>query len=438
MAKWRGFLNVLGAIGFSLLSVAAQDTEVTAEKINQALQADLFPASGSLWEENAADVAQRLHWPQESKTSTLGSYRLYAKADVRWLGARPYSCALYAEEEKPTQLSIVFANKGDFGKLARLSDNDLSENTRDFQKKEREQKRALKGEMKNFDAALKNDAETIEKALTDVLGPSAESASFGQGRDLKERVKRWNWNGTAILLATPRDEYVVVRIMPVATADAGGRVAKISDSDLRAQLAARVVKRENGDIVVSEIPMVDQGPKGFCVPATWERYLRYVGIPADMYVLAMAGGTQVGGGTLLGVMMQNADDLCRQYGRRVEGINPAIDARNLPKYIDDGLPIMWGCYVVEPLEVSVTKRTIERRTVTDWVEWRKSLDPFRAATKSIQTDPRNGHLRMIIGYNPVTREVAISDSWGVGGTERWLTFEEANAISQGMLSIIKW
>lgn len=422
----------------ALTNVVAQDAEVTAEKLNTAMQADLFPASGLVWEESADDVAQRLRWPQESKTTTQGSYRLYAKPDVRLFGTRPYSCALYAEDGKPTQLSIVFANKGDFGKLANLTEDSAGEGSRNAQRLEREQKRALKGEMKNFDAALKTDAETIEKTLTDILGPSSEPASFGQGRDLKERVKRWNWNGSAILLATPRNEYVVVRVMPVATADAGGRVAKITDSDLRTQLASRVVRRENGDVVVSEIPMVDQGPKGFCVPATWERYLRYVNIPADMYVLAMAGHTQIGGGTSLGEMAQSADALCSQYGRRVEGITPTIDVRNLSKYIDDGLPIMWGCFVVDPLEVSVTKRMFERRKVTDWTEWKKSLEPFRAAAKTIQPDFKAGHLRMIIGYNPNTKEVAISDSWGERMAERWLTLEEANATSMGMLSIIKW
>ena len=37
-----------------------------------------------------------------------------------------------------------------------------------------------------------------------------------------------------------------------------------------------IVARSN--VVVTDIPMVDQGPKGYCVPATWERYLRYLGI----------------------------------------------------------------------------------------------------------------------------------------------------------------
>ena len=53
----------------------------------------------------------------------------------------------------------------------------------------------------------------------------------------------------------------------------------------------------NGDVILKDIPMVNQGPKGYCVPATWERAMRYMGVPADMYVLAMAGQSGAGGGT---------------------------------------------------------------------------------------------------------------------------------------------
>lgn len=430
---------LLAGLAWSGMMLHAQETppaEVTAEQVNKALQIELF-SSAPVWEEDAETVAQRLQWPRESKTSTQGSYRLYAGDSVRILGARPYSCALYAEEGKAAQFSIVFANKGDFGKFASLKD-DGSDNRRNEARQEREQKRAIKEETRNFEQALKADAEAIEKALTDVLGPSSDRATFGQSREMRERVTRWNWKDTAILLATPRNEYVIVRVMPAATADAGGRVAKISDADLRQLLLKRVEKRPNGDVLVTEIPMVDQGPKGFCVPATWERYLRYVNIPADMYVLAMAGGTSLGGGTYLGVMAQNVDDLCRQYGRRIEGIAPGMDVRNISKHIDEGLPIMWACFVVEPLELSLIKRMHERRKVTDWEAWTKSLEPYRAAAKKIQPDIRSGHLRMIIGYNAETKEIAISDSWGERAAERWMTVEEAAATSQGVLSIIRW
>ena len=35
--------------------------------------------SNSLWTDNERDVGKRLGWPEESRTTTLASYRLYAK-----------------------------------------------------------------------------------------------------------------------------------------------------------------------------------------------------------------------------------------------------------------------------------------------------------------------------------------------------------------------
>ena len=72
---------------------------------------------------------------------------------------------------------------------------------------------------------------------------------------------------------------------------------------LRRVHEANVEKRANGDLVILNIPMVDQGPKGYCVPATFERCMRYMEIPADMYLLAMAGNTGMGGGTVISTLV---------------------------------------------------------------------------------------------------------------------------------------
>ena len=37
-----------------------------------------------------------------------------------------------------------------------------------------------------------------------------------------------------------------------------------------------------------------------------------------------------------------------------------------------------------------------------------------------------------------TEEVAISDSWSSAYDERWMTYEEAEAISQQALRVVKW
>ncbi len=415
------------------LAASASAEEPTFEALNKAFGAEIW-ADDNLWDDADADVAARAKVPQESKTATLSSYRLYAGADVRWLGARPFSVALYGEEGKAARFSIVFLNKGDVSGSFITSDLDSFAQDKDARKAMQEK---MKKALKEFPKQLKAEEETIEKALTEALG-EPQRDRFGQSKATREKVLRWDWKGHAILLAAPEDEYVGVRILPVAEADSGGKPERVKDTDLRAMLKGRVERRPNGDVVVTQIPMVDQGPKGFCVPATWERFLRYMGIPADMYVLAMAGGTQFGGGTIVSVMTANAEDIVQRNGRRLDSVSGGPNIRKLASHIDEGLPLMWSVLVDLKFERDLMYRTEDRKKVTDWNDWIAKLKEQRKAAKDLKPSRENGHMRMIIGYNAKTEEIAISDSWGPEFQERWLTVEEAEAIASGPIQLISW
>ena len=47
-------------------------------------------------------------------------------------------------------------------------------------------------------------------------------------------------------------------------------------------------------------------------------------------------------------------------------------------------------------------------------------------------------MRLIIGYNATTNEIAISDSWGQIAAERWMYAGTAAKISQGDLGYLSW
>jgi hypothetical protein len=116
-----------------------------------------------------------------------------------------------------------------------------------------------------------------------------------------------------------------------------------------------------------------------------------------------------------------------------------MDIRNIDKYIDKGLPIMWTCFVNEDLERDFTKRNQERNRTTDWAPYIESLKAVRKDMRGKHfMDPERGHMRMIIGYNAKTKEIAISDSWGKWAEIRWLTIDEAQAISAGDLAVMRW
>lgn len=370
-------------------------------------------------------MARRLGLNLESATALDESYRRYASEEARILGRRPYSIALNAMNGKPVALNMVFANKGDsVGDLTRAAPG-------------RTAPRASLSAQRDYRKAIRDDDTAIRETLTALLGaPTPQKMSAG--REMRERALRWNWNGHAILLVSARDEYVAVRILPAADLDFPERAVKLSKRTMKERLGERVVRRENGDVILRDLPMTDQGPKGFCVPATMERVLRYFGIPADMYLLAMAAQTQPGGGTTIPDILQAVADPVWRAGRTIRSENGPPDLARVARWIESGLPIMWGIYTSETIDRRISEHTRARKTVTDWAQWANMLKPSRKDARRLAQEAKSGHICLIIGFNQATGELALSDSWGPGYEERWIPLEEAKAISQGRMALISW
>ncbi|MGJ8726056.1 MAG: hypothetical protein ACSHYB_15985 [Roseibacillus sp.] len=387
------------------------------KKLNEAIEQPVFRDSWRLWDEKASEVAKRLGWRPESKTPYSSSFRKYTKADYRFLGARPYSVSAYGDDrELLARMSLVFANKGDSFSAAGMGEDHFEEGE-------------SKTTMRKFEDMLKEDAKKLNESLASVLG-EGETQFFGEGND-RRRVVRWDWNGHAFILSEEDDEYVGLLIVSIEEAENRGRTDRISDKEIMERLSANVVREENGDVYVKNIPMVNQGPKGYCVPATFERAMRYQGVPADMYLLAVAGGTAPGGGTNTQRLFEEVESMVRRKGRRPDDVKvDPLRMRTVQRYIDDGVPIMWQMCSLSDYNSIANKRTQERKSVTDWTSYAEKIaGEAKENAKKMEGIEDNRHVCMIIGYNEATQELAVSDSWGERYAIRWVHIEEAAAVS---------
>ena len=381
------------------------------EALNAILGIGLF-TDLNLWDDPSAVVAKRLSWPRESKTDSQSSFRYYPSANYRILKARPYSAVLYGNSGKVEHVSIVFANKGDF----KFSNPPSA------------------GEISDMQRAIERDFEQIRNLLSEQFG-EPDRQQFGAGRGIKQLIERWDWKSHAFILASKDGEYTSMKIMQSSAADNKGRGEKISDAALRRLTVENIITKANGDVLVGNIPMVDQGPKGYCVPATFERYLRYMQIPADMYILAMAGQTQVGGGTSLAKIIDAVDGYVGSQNRSMKEVGGEIKLRTVKKYIDKGLPIIWTLFSSRQYNSFVNKRTVERQSVNDWEAW-KDRSKNEARDINLIKDFRSAHACMIIGYNNTTAEIAVSDSWGPIYAVRWVPVDQIEQVSQGSIYLI--
>lgn len=395
--------------------------KLSPSEVNEIVGQPLF-SEAILWDSSAEEVASRLGLKPESKTKNASSYRTYTKDDYKFFGAHPYSVALYAEHDKVTNLSLVFANKGDLFGAKGSGELHFDKDTPPAQA------------ASIVKQAMDKDLAAITETLSKKLG-QPKKERFGEGKVGRMNMQRWDWRGHSILLAEAEGEYVGIQIVTTTLADAGGKIARTSDAVIRTQALANVEKRPNGDTVIGDIPMVDQGPKGYCVPATAERAMRYLGVPADMYILANAGETGFGGGTSVDLLLEGIGRHIRNKGRSFDSWDGEIKLRDLAKSIDKGVPVIWALYSTDEFNELANKRTKERSTTTDWAAWRNKV-MAEAASQKLSKDRKSGHVVLIIGYNKDTNEIAFSDSWGERYKERWISIPEAEMISQGRFYVV--
>ncbi len=353
-----------------------------------------------LWDDPTTATADRMEMKRESKTDFMENYRTYPLGKEKVLTEPVYTTALYGGKEHVESLSFVFLNLGDIPHS--------------------EKGRSRPPSAEEIEAS----GMRVHDVLVPVLGePKRDSLGAG---DLRERVWRWDWNEHAIMLSLQEGKYAALRIMPEARADRGGRIERVKDDEIKARMASCVERRNNGDVVIRNIPMINQGPKGYCSPATWERYLRYLDIPADMYLLALAANTGVGGGTYSQDMIDATRNIISINGRKLRDLDEKPTLDNVSKYIDMGLPIMWR--------------------LTSNPDFRKAVYLNSARRKDEEPEERDfgkgsgGHICLIIGYNQQTGEIAISDSWGPEYAECWVPLQEARNATRfhGGMNVIRW
>lgn len=372
---------------------------------------------------DASEIANALGLPGESKTRHSASWRRYAGADFRLFGARPYSVALYADGDgRPTTLSVVYANKGDFKSTAGQGEDHFQGGSQ--------------ADAGSLAAAMAEDEKKVLEAIAGALG-APKSQRFGDSRATRRTVNRWDWNGHSLLLSSVDGEYVSLSIVPIALADGGGRTARVKDGDIRKRLAADVVREDNGDVYLGQIPMVNQGPKGYCVPATFERAMRAMGIEADMYLLAMVGKSGMGGGTSVEFLLEEVERQVRSKGRRTK-TEPLrqLRIRDVKRAIDDGIPVMWTMRSLEDYNRVANENTRTRAGVTDWSAWKSRVEEQSATFKDKEAENDKHHICMIVGYNEATNELAVSDSWGERYERRWVPVPVAQWASGGKIFLI--
>jgi hypothetical protein len=208
------------------------------------------------------------------------------------------------------------------------------------------------------------------------------------------------------------------------------------------EIRARVKREPNGDVIITGIPMVDQGQKGYCAAAVMERVLRYFGREMDQHEIAQMANTATKGGTstrgMLSALRQMGGELGMEvveqqkfdfsdFEKLVGDYNRAAQRAKKPEVTFDrrGGPInlnaIYGQMDADLLRESRVKRdsamqnfkTMVARYVNAGcpVAWSVIMGKV-VENPAVQGGNGSGHLRLIIGLNSLKNEILYSDTWG--------------------------
>lgn len=307
--------------------------------------------------------------------------------------------ANYDKAGNLTVIDIIFANKGD--------------NVED----------------RRIRKVIRNTARSLEKKIS-ALGGMPKRSDYGH-KKMQNDAKKWNVDNKAeIVLEYVGSEFVALHICFAARSGISGERKKhnaVSESDILDNVVSTIF----GDVYIKNIPMVNQGNKGYCVPATVERVLRYYGINnINMHQLADAGNTNRGGGTNSRAMFNGISSACRKSGLKMASSGD-VRMKMVKKYISKGIPIFWSMFSNQEYE-KLRDRSRRLRPQADSVkEWIKRNNALKVPKGG------NGHMCLIIGYNEQTEEIAVSNSWGDHEIEpSWIPLRVAVRVSQGSTMVL--
>lgn len=321
------------------------------------------------------------------------------------------------------------------------------------------------------DLSVDNFKRRIEEAKTTL---TAHAGNPGQDRGKGSSAvltKGWVWTtkDSQFLLESSmkrqagedRPEFIRLVIVPSASIakpvlGASSTAGKGAATATLASLKANVKKTDKGDNYIGNVPMVDQGQKGYCVVATAERVMRYYGADVDQHEMAQLADSSSGGGTSPLKMTEALDKIDSRFKLRLKRLMP-WSARSYMETIKDYNRAARSNKTREITEdesysVAVAYQEMDAETLKKARATNSAMEKFRKMVRSsidlgvplmwsVQLGlfkegdlPQSGggHMRLIIGYNETTNEILFSDSWGPGHELKRMNADEAWTITSGI------
>ena len=436
----RAVTLVLGLL--AALPAGASQKRVTTGEV---FHLDAVLARADLWTLPVAGLCQALgnggfSWLDAQKSAMRGGEQI----KLGFLNQDVWEAQIQLASNQAVRVDLSLYNHGDAGDLTPAAFGSLLGKTQ---------------------AALSNWTGGAATALPDVPGAMRSKVQRMAWQKPPTHLElEWSSTKQQIVKGKQVDyraEFIRLKLLPfpgsnaapahvaTSTAPKAGRTA--------AELKTHVRTEENGDVFVGNVPMVDQGDKGYCAAAVTARIMRYFGLDFDEHQAAQAAGTKSKSGTSSSSLIDGLRQIAIknslrvvvldqvEFMRLIADYNRAAQSAKKPKLVPgtghvidmDKLYGEMDCELLRGIrtkrkdEVNHFKTEISKNTETGIpLIWGVYLG--LVPEKFVTPQTKGGHMRMIIGLNKKTDEVLFSDTWGAGHELKRMSVEDALTITRGL------
>jgi hypothetical protein len=425
------------------------------EVVAKPVEIESFIFSKDLWDTKIVDFEKdpankkfKFEWQSATKNGLRSPGHGF-----KLLGTETGECVIISDDgEELKGISLSIYNKGDDGQMDRAK----------------------------FEALAKEVKNNITKKL------SEEPRSDEQKGTVVIQQDAWKAEGTSYQLqrsvsSSGKPEFLRFRIMSTRTAKRGESTAD------RTSLRANVDEdNDTGDVYIKNIPMVDQGKKGYCACASAARIYQYYGRTTDQHEIAQIAGSSALGGTSVAEMVGALKKVTSELNSRVnilyeypKGLSePELDYR---EYMSGQKDMLRDFNSYQQLAKKTKAKSIpipgekpysrlsskeaayvnfgyftqecDPKVYRDVMMSKSSFSRFQSKIKEYidqgipiawclqlglfpekgMEQANGGHMRLIIGYNEKTKSIIYSDSWGDGHAKKTMDAGEAFSMTNVLL-----
>jgi hypothetical protein len=370
-------------------------------------------------------------WSEVSTLSTAKSRRLIGEVTV--FGATPQQVHAYFDGATLQKIELTYLEAGLFFTLPESDDLrrkiDTERDSRErrrlarrLREVEKTEQRELRAERKEFERLFDGLEDSLPARLRDICGRAGKRVSVGQ--QLRSRVTEFTYRDLVFRLLLEDEQLISLTIMPAAMASRrllNGNVT--SRTERRSQIATNAIEKPNGDIVVTGIPMFNQGGRGYCAMGTLAMITKYYGLDINIDLLAAKAGYRqgnTGNADILPVYNATASEAKLRMTEPAE-----FDFKDAKKLLRKGQPILvWRAFSRsrDAYHSAFAHSFAEDPTVT-----LPNPKTERAEKNRWPRLPCDRHASLVTGFNEKRQEVLFTESWGEDNRNRRMRAEEMEA-----------